>query len=210
MKELIFLLEEPSAKEMLKGLLPRLANPDIFCRYIIFEGKSDLEKNIERKLRSWTNPHARFIVLRDQDSGNCEVIKMNLKQKCLNSMKPETLVRIACHELESWFLGDLNAVENGLELSNLSRHQKNKKYRNPGYLLNASEELKKLTAFKYQKVDGSRRIGPFLDLENNTSHSYRVFINGLKRVLHEFSNCLKKQILDSPLVCSSPMRGSTP
>jgi hypothetical protein len=75
-KELIFLLEEPSAKEMLKGLLPRLISPGIFCRYIVFEGKSDLEKSIERKLRSWTNPHARFIILRYQDSGDCEMIKI--------------------------------------------------------------------------------------------------------------------------------------
>ncbi|MCX6580200.1 MAG: DUF4276 family protein [Candidatus Aminicenantes bacterium] len=187
MKELIFFLEEPSAKEMLKGLLNRMVNPDIKCAYIVFEGKSDLENNIVRKLRSWNNPHARFIVLRDKDSGNCEQIKLNLKQKCALSGKPDTLVRIACHELESWYIGDLGAVEKGLNLANLSKQQKKRKYRNPDNLANATEELMKLTNFKYQKIDGSRKIGPFMDLENNTSHSYRVFINGLKRVLHEAS-----------------------
>ena len=80
MKELIFFLEEPSAREMLKGLLNRLVNPHIECTYIVFEGKSDLENNIVRKLRGWNKPHARFIVLRDKDSGNCELIKKNLEE----------------------------------------------------------------------------------------------------------------------------------
>lgn len=185
MKELVFFLEEPSAKEMLKGLLFRLVNPPIECKYIVFEGKSDLENNIVRKLRGWNNPHARFIILRDKDSGNCESIKKNLEEKCTLSGKPGTLVRIVCHELESWYLGDLAAVGKGLNLPNLSKQQKNRKYKNPDSLTNANEELLKLTNFKYQKIDGSRRISPFMDLEKNTSHSYRVFIKGIKRVLHE-------------------------
>lgn len=187
MNELIFFLEEPSAKEMLKGLLERLVNPPIRCTYIVFEGKSDLEKNIVRKLRGWHNPHARFIVLRDQDSGDCKIIKMNLKQKCDNSGKPDTLIRIACRELENWFLGDLAAVGKALNVPSLSRHQNNSKYRYPDRLANAAEELNKLTNNKYQKMDGSRRIGLFLDLGKNKSHSYLVFIDGLKRVLHETS-----------------------
>ena len=44
MMELVFFLEEPSAKEMLKGLLPRLIKNEIVYRFIVFEGKSDLEK----------------------------------------------------------------------------------------------------------------------------------------------------------------------
>lgn len=107
----------------------------------------------------------------------------NLRQKCIKSRKPETLVRIACHELESWFLGDLCAVENGLGLSKLSRFQKNKKCQKPDNILKTSEELKKITSFKYQKVDGSHRIGQFLDLENNTSHSFRVFIKGIRKLI---------------------------
>lgn len=188
MRELVFFLEEPSAREMLKGLLPRFVDSDIYCRYIVFEGKTDLENNIEHKLRCWNTPQTRFIVLRDQDSGNCELIKINLKQKCLASGKPETLVRIACHELESWYLGDLEAVEKGLDLPNLSRYQNNKKYRNADNLSNAAEELKRLTAYRYQKVDGSRRIGPFLDLTKNTSRSYKVFINGIRRTLETWNS----------------------
>lgn len=47
-----FFLEELSAAEMLKGLLPRLLPADADTRYIVFEGKQDLEKNLEKKLKT--------------------------------------------------------------------------------------------------------------------------------------------------------------
>ena len=69
MNELVFCLEEESAKAMLEGLLPRLLpNSKFIFRYIPFEGKQDLEKNLERKLRSYQNQAAQFVVIRDQDS----------------------------------------------------------------------------------------------------------------------------------------------
>ena len=49
MKTIIFFLEEPSAKEMLAGVLPRILPENIQIRYIIFQGKQDLEKNIQLK-----------------------------------------------------------------------------------------------------------------------------------------------------------------
>jgi len=38
---LVFLLEEPSTREMLKGLLPRFLPEIIMVRYIVFEGKGN-------------------------------------------------------------------------------------------------------------------------------------------------------------------------
>ena len=42
-KELVFLLEEESAKAMLESLLPRMLDPEIKPRLLAFEGKQDLE-----------------------------------------------------------------------------------------------------------------------------------------------------------------------
>ena len=52
---LVFVLEEPSAREMLKGLLPRVLPGAVQVRYVVFEGKHDLEKNIIRRLRGMTS-----------------------------------------------------------------------------------------------------------------------------------------------------------
>ncbi len=65
MKYLVCLLEEPSAKEMLKGLLPKIIQSNVYVKYIVFEGKQDLEKQVERKLKLWRLPDSVFLVMRD-------------------------------------------------------------------------------------------------------------------------------------------------
>lgn len=83
MKELVFLLEETSAKAMLESLLPRLLHPDIRPRFIAFEGKQDMERQMLKRLRSYLNPQARFIVLRDQDNApDCIAVKRKLAERC--------------------------------------------------------------------------------------------------------------------------------
>jgi len=183
MTQLVLFLEEPSAREMLKGLLPRLLPENINPIYVVFEGKQDLEKRFHRQLKAWLAPDAIFIVMRDQDSGDCVAIKQNLVQKCINSGKPDTLVRIACHELESWYLGDLKAIEQAIGPNGISARQNKQKYRAPDNLANPSGEMKRLSP-DYQKVSGSRAIGPFMDLTNNRSTSFNIFISGIRRLVN--------------------------
>lgn len=168
---------------MLEGLLPRVLPPQAQIRYLIFSGKQDFEKNLVRKLRGWRLPDSVFVVMRDQDSSECHVVKQRLVALCAQASKGETLVRVACREMESFYLGDLAAVEKGLNLNGLSTRQNNRKYRNPDNLGNPSEELFNLTKGEYQKVSGSRAIGPHLDLTNNRSHSFNVLVKGLRKLV---------------------------
>ena len=46
MSELVFMLEEQSARAMLEGLLPKLLPAEVTPRYVVFEGKQDLEKQL--------------------------------------------------------------------------------------------------------------------------------------------------------------------
>ncbi len=186
MSKLVFLLEEPSMKEALKGLLPRLLPDNIECRYIPHEGKRDLEKSIPRKLRAWREPGVRFVVVRDQDNGPCKNVKRRLLELCERGDRSDTLIRIACRELESWFLGDLAAVEAGMGVGNLAKMQNKRKFRDPDRLGSPSAELKRL-APAYQKISGARSIGTHLDPDRNRSHSYRVFIEGLRSLVASMS-----------------------
>lgn len=186
---LVFLLEEASAREMLKGLLPRvlpqLSKPGNFVQYIAFEGKYDLDKQLERKLRGWRSPDTLFVVLRDQDSADCRMLKNSLVAKCRSAGRPDVVVRIACRELESWYLGDLVAVEEALGISNLVRYGNRSKYRNPDDVRQPSVELQKITRHSYSKVAGSRSIGPRLSVERSRSHSFRVFVDGVRRAVEQ-------------------------
>lgn len=183
MSTLVCCLEEPSAQAMLEGVMPRLIPAGWSVRYIPFRGKQDLDKNLKKRLQGWLAPDACFMVLRDRDAGDCVSIKNKLATLCMEAGKPGALVRIACRELESFYFGDLRAVEEGLKLTGLVALRNKAKYRNPDALGNPSEELMKLTKGVYQKIAGSRAIGPLLDLENNTSHSFNVLISGIERLV---------------------------
>ncbi len=183
MSTLVCLLEEPSAREMLHGVLPRILPIGWHVRYIVFQGKQDLEKNLVIKLRGWLAPDSLFLVLRDQDAGDCRKVKQELVELCRQAGREQTLVRVACRELESFYLENLAAVEKGLEFSGLARMQRKKQFRSPDSLANPAMELERLTAGRYQKVSGSRAIAPHLELEGNTSHSFNALLQGLRRIM---------------------------
>lgn len=183
MKTIVFFLEEPSAREMLAGILPSILPENIEIRYLVFRGKQDLEKNLKYKLRGWRMPDSVFVVMRDQDSGDCKAIKAKLTDLCREAEREGVLVRVACRELESFYLGDLVAVEQGLGLKGLGRQQQKKKFRNPDALNHPAEELYRLTGNTYDKVAGSRAIAPYLNLEANCSKSFRVLLSGIANLV---------------------------
>ena len=143
MKELVFLLEERSMEEFLKAFLPKIIPADIFFRTITHNGKSDLKRSIPIKLRTWKR-EASFIILHDKDSNNCISLKNELLQLCSDNGRPDTLVRIISAELESWYLGDLEAVGNAYGIDSIKRQQNTRKFREPDHLGNPKEELKRL------------------------------------------------------------------
>lgn len=187
--KLVCLLEERSAKEVLKVILPKILPQGVFSKMIVFQGKSDLKKNLQRKLQHRIQQRQGneevFLVLMDQDGDDCVAAKNGLRNIIDETGKAgRTLVRIACHELESFFLGDLAAVEQGLGISGLSRQQNNRKYRVPDNLANAPEELKKLTKDQYSKISGSRSIAPFLKIDGSSrSTSFNNLVRGIKKLV---------------------------
>ncbi len=183
MKRMIFLLEEPSAEEMLKAVLPKVLPDHIHPEFKVFEGKQDLEKGLTRTLKAGRIPHCTFIVIRDQDSGDCQDVKQKLINLCQQAERDDVLVRVACQELESFYLGDLAAVEKGLRLSGIAKKQNKRKYRDPDRLGNPSQELERLTSGFYQKVAGSRAIAPHLHIEGNKSHSFKILLAGIRKLV---------------------------
>lgn len=190
MRKVIFLLEEPSMKAFLDGYLPRLMpGLDFLC--LKHEDKQDLEKSIPRKLRAWQG--AAFVVVRDNDGGDCQAIKAKLQHLCEENGRADTLIRIACQELEAWYLGApeiLAAVYVRPKLAELGRKAK---YRNPDHLGSPSVELVKLVP-EFRKMDGARRMGMTMSLQEseNRSRSFQVFVEGIRRVMHN-SNRGNKQ-----------------
>lgn len=184
MNTIVFCLEEPSAWEMLNVLLPKILPGNIRAFPIIFEGKSDLDKRIVKRIQGWRAPRTHFFVLRDKDHADCQKLKQALVEKVTEAGRDDSIVRIACPELEAFYLGDLKAVELGLEINNLAKLQNKQKFRAPDDCANAAEELEKLSGCTYQKIAGSRAIAPHLKLDGgNHSHSFNVLIEGIQRLV---------------------------
>ena len=173
MNEIVFFLEEESAKVLLETIWARVAGESDHPRYIVFEGKQDLHRQLGKKLRGYLNPGAHFIVLRDQDKDDCRKLKRSLKSICVKAGQPKAIVRIACRALEAFYLGDHKAVERGLEMKGIAAKQSKAKYRKPDELQSPDAELSRLTEFRYQKISGSRSIARHLDIQNPRSDSFR-------------------------------------
>ncbi|MFG6430321.1 DUF4276 family protein [Roseateles sp. LYH14W] len=190
MKELVFLVEGQAEKDLLDVLLPRALPDGVRHRVIPFEGKQDLEKQMGRRIRGYQNPAARFIVLRDQDShADCKALKAGLLARCEGTgREAHCLVRIACTELETFYLADLAAVERALEMPGLARQQGSRKFRRPDALGSPSRELKTLTKLRYEKRAGSRLIGQQLDLDNERSPSFRHLVAAIRRLSAELDS----------------------
>jgi hypothetical protein len=80
-------------------------------------------------------------------------------------------------------LGDLTAVEKAFGV-NLSKIKKKSIYSNPDKIQNAKQELKKLIP-TYQQISGSQRITENMNIDDNKSKSFRVFVDGVRRLLQE-------------------------
>ncbi len=185
MSRIVFLLEEYSMKVLLDGLLPRLF-PQLSFLCVPHEGKQDLERSIPRKLPAWREPGVRFVVVRDNDNGDCKQTKARLVAMCEKAGREDTLIRIVCQELEAWYLGDLSAVAAAFDMPAVPKAGRSARYRDPDAVVQPSMALLELVP-SFQKVSGARTLAPRLNEGTNASRSFRTFVAGVRRVLSEMS-----------------------
>jgi hypothetical protein len=183
MKKLVFLLEEQSMKEVLTILLPKIIPVNFTFQCIHHNGKSSLRKSIPIKTKGWCEPDVQFVIVHDKNSSDCKKLKEELYNLIDSTRHSNSLIRIACTELESWFLGDLDAIEKGYHVK-LATHKTRALFRNPDAISNAKQELKKLVPV-YQPISGSNAIAQFMDITKNNSHSFNVFVSGIKKLVQE-------------------------
>jgi hypothetical protein len=176
MSRVVFLLEEYSMKVLLDGLLPRLF-PGLPFLCVPHEGKQDLEKSIPRKLVAWREPGVRFVVVRDNDGADCRAVKQSLVQLTLDGGRDDTLVRIACQELEAWYFGAPDALAVAFNRPELRRLGDRARFRDPDSIDQPGRTLAALVE-EFQKVSGARRMAQVLTVENR-SRSFQVMIAGI-------------------------------
>lgn len=180
MSRIVFLLEEYSMKVLLDGLLPRLF-PVLQFLCVPHEGKQDLAKSIPRKLRAWREPGVAFVVVRDNDGGDCRNLKRSLLALCREGRRKDCLVRIPCQEVEAWYIGDTDALAAAFGDPKLASIGAKERFRVPDDVAKPSRALAELVP-AFQKVSGARAMAAHMARERNTSRSFQVFTAGVERL----------------------------
>ena len=91
------------------------------------------------------------------------------------------MIRIVCQELESWYLGDLQALVDEYGDKGLRNLGRQAIYQDPD-LLDKPSKLVKKGFPRFQKGIGARLMGGRLNPKQNRSHSFKVFVEGVARL----------------------------
>ncbi len=184
MNRLEIFVEEKSMEEFLRILLPKILSDNwrLDHNYFIrsFEGKNNLQKSLPKQVRafSYYSEKIGLVVVQDQDSADCKILKSKLSKLILDNSNLPHMIRIVCKELESWYLGDLSAINKAYSSFKYENYQNKAKFRTPDSLNNVSEELIKILP-EFQKVTTAKKIAPFLEIHNNRSQSFNQFVSGI-------------------------------
>ena len=179
---IMFLLEEKSMKILLEILLSDLygEKPCQSIKYRFYRGKGELKEKFPSVVRSLD--YSKFIIMIDKDKSDCKELKRSIKNACSRENKTaDVLVRIVCHELESWYLGSPQALGKAFGEKHAKKIRNKSKYRDPDSRPKPSADLERLIP-QFQKVSGARKIAPYLSREN-TSKSFQTFLGSMDCLL---------------------------
>jgi hypothetical protein len=191
------LVEEPSMEALLCGLLPKLLPKDRSFNIHAFQGKDDLLRKLDARLRGyahWLPREWRVLVVVDRDDDNCQVLKARLdriaRESGLRIDRPranwQLVNRIAIEELESWYFGDWDAVRERFPRVPASTPGK-QAYRVPDAIAGGTWEaferiLQRNGYFKagMPKIEVARAVSAYMKPDSNRSASFRAFVRAIE------------------------------
>lgn len=187
------LAEEPSMEAFLKVLLPRMS-PGATFKIHPFQGKRDLLKKLERRLRAYKKklqPNHRIAIVIDRDNDDCRELKDRLESLSIRSGlvtrtrsrrgRWQVVNRIVVEELEAWYFGDWTAVCEAYPRTppNIPSRAA---YRRPDAIRGGTWEkferiMQRHGYFKggLRKVEAARAIAEFIEPARNSSDSFQKF-----------------------------------
>ncbi len=185
-------VEEPSAKEALEQLIPKIIGSDHSATIHPFRGKQQLLKEIPNRLRAyayWLPEDVRIAVVVDEDRQDCHVLKRRLDDAARSAgLQDRVLNRVVVEELEAWFFGDVEALRAAYPRvpRTLARRAG---FRDPDAVAGGTWEAldRVLRNAGYSeglvKTATARVVAQHMDPQRNISKSFQVFRDGLRRLV---------------------------
>ena len=202
MMQIEVLLEEPSAEEALRHLLPKIINGRARLKLINMRNKSRLLQELPSRLRGYTmRIHAgedlRIMVLVDRDDDDCRNLKATLervtreaglstKSSSQENGKFHVVNRLAIEELEAWFIGDIDALKQAF--SSLRGVNFPASFQNPDNggtweRLHRFLRTNGIYRSSYPKIEAARKISLYMQFAHNRSKSFQHFCHGIESLL---------------------------
>ena len=197
-QHLELLVEERSMEAFLRVLLPRLLPRDRTFDIRVFQGKKDLLRKLERRLRAyarWLPEECRIVVMVDRDNDDCLALKAQLEEAAGQARlltrsraagQPWQLVnRVVIEELEAWYFGDWEAVRAAYpKVSEIIPSKA--AYRVPDAIAGGTWEVFEQILQRHgyfpaglPKMEAARAIAPHMDPARNSSQSFVRFFEAL-------------------------------
>ncbi|MGH3451756.1 MAG: DUF4276 family protein [Haloechinothrix sp.] len=197
------LVEELSAEQALRILLPQIVGKEVMFEIRSFSGKTDLLKKLPQRLRGYATwvaaADTRIVVLVDRDDDDCVALKAKLEKIAAEAglSTPSTasdaadvivVNRIAVEELEAWFFGDVTALHRAYPRVPATLNQQ-ARYRVPDTINGTWEALEHVLqkhgyhAAGLPKTVAAVEIAKHMDVERNRSQSFQAFRDGLRRLV---------------------------
>lgn len=177
----VVFLEERTVEAFAKAIAKRLGI-DGLLTLVPHEGKNDLDKSFVRKIQAWRYPeNARFVVLRDNGGANCRDLKQELIGKLEEACRNRVKIRLVMQELESWYLGDLSAIEAAgfLDPGRAAQLQRVERFRDPENQPNAKQLFTELID-RRSTIETASQIGRHVDLQRNVCPAFQHFVEALR------------------------------
>lgn len=196
-------VEEPSAEEVLKELLPKIIGDRASFRIINYRGKHNLLKQLPSRFRAYAarierGEELKLAVLVDRDDDDCHALKERLERtaigvglttKAAPASTGDFVVvnRLAIEELEAWFIGDAEAVR--AAFPRVGRFEAQAPFRIPDGVHGTWEALHRLLERHgiyggfYPKIDAARRIAPYMRVSTNRSESFQMYCAGMEALV---------------------------
>ena len=185
-------VEEPSAREALVQLLPKILPSEHTFEVHAFRDKQELLREMPKRLQAyakWLPSDWRIVVLVDEDREDCRALKRRLVEAAEAAhLADRVLCRIVVEELEAWFFGDVDALRAVYPRLPSTLHRR-RAYRDPDAIAGGTWEAlhRLLLAHGYAaglvKTEAAKRIARHMDPDRNRSHSFQVFRRGLERLV---------------------------
>ncbi len=178
--------EEQSAEKCFESFLPKVVLDSERFKIFSHGGRENLLQALKKTLPSVSKVDgAKILVTIDQDNYSCKELKQKLEEIIKENCHCPYKIRIVCKELESWFLGDLEAISKAYPRLKSGKYRNKPEIKNVDEINKPSEKLIKMI----KEIDGrkflskgelSEKISPHLNIDINSSVSFQQTIQAIK------------------------------